>query len=120
MTVLAIGFLALGLPDLASLPIHGRALVALTLIAPLAFLMGMPFPLGLGLVSDAAPGLAPWAWGVNGCASVVGAVLASLLALHIGFSGLLWAAIALYLAAGLTLSGRAAGEPPISHSPESV
>ena len=40
------------------------------LIAPLAFFMGMPFPLGLARVSQRAPELVPWAWAANGCASL--------------------------------------------------
>jgi len=36
-----------------------------------------------------APGLVPWAWGIYGCASVIAAVMASLLAMHIGFTTVL-------------------------------
>ncbi len=73
-----------------------QALLILILIAPLAFCMGLPFPLGLERVGRAAPGLVPWAWGINGCASLVSAILAGLLAVHWGFSGVLIAALGLY------------------------
>ncbi len=76
---------------------------AVVLIAPLAFCMGMPFPLGLARVARATPGLVPWAWAINGCASVVSAVLATLLAVHIGFIGVVVAAVLLYLVAVLAV-----------------
>jgi spermidine synthase len=63
-----------------------KILASVVLIAPLAFLMGMPFPLGLERAARHAPGSIPWAWAVNGCASVVSAVLATILAIHIGFN----------------------------------
>jgi hypothetical protein len=47
--------------------------------------------------------LVPWAWGINGCASVVAAVMASLLAMHIGFTALLALALGLYSATPLLL-----------------
>ena len=49
----------------------------------------------------------PWAWGINGCASVISAVLASLLALHLGFSTVLLAAVALYALAALVFPATA-------------
>jgi len=78
---------------------NGRVLAGLLSIAPLAFVMGMPFPLGMARLGARAGDLMPWAWGINGCSSVIGAVLAGLLAMEIGFSGLVLAAIALYLLA---------------------
>ena len=65
-----------------------RGLITITVLAPLAFLMGMPFPLGLRRISDEAGNLIPWAWGINGCTSVISAVVAPLLAMEIGISGL--------------------------------
>ncbi|WP_286019355.1 hypothetical protein [Candidatus Venteria ishoeyi] len=41
----------------------------------------------------------PWAWAVNGCASVISSLLASLLALHFGFQFVILAALGLYLVA---------------------
>src|SRR4030067_32112 len=48
-----------------------RALAAVIGLAPLAILMGLPFPLGLTWLEGDAPDLAAWAWAVNGCASVI-------------------------------------------------
>ncbi len=84
------------LDHLAALPDVMRILISASLIAPLAFCMGMPFPLGLARLADYAPTLIPWAWAINGCASVISAVLATLLAIHLGFSTVIAAALVLY------------------------
>ena len=68
-------------------------------LAPLGMLMGLPFPLGLAWLDDHAPKLVPWAWAVNGCASVVASVLAAMLALEFGFSVVLWLGAAMYVGA---------------------
>lgn len=66
-------------------PLGARLLVACGLIGPPAFFMGWPFPAGLSVTARHEPGLVPWAWGVNGCASVVGAVTGKLLCISLGF-----------------------------------
>ena len=91
---------------LAPLPQVARVVVSLALIAPLAFCMGMPFPLGLRRVSQNAPALVPWAWGINGCASVMAAVLATLLAVHFGFTAVVALALVFY---GLAVGALAGG-----------
>jgi hypothetical protein len=90
---------------LAVLPDWLRILTSLVLIAPLAFCMGMPFPLGMARLGEYAPALIPWAWGINGCASVISAVAATLLAMHAGFAVVVAAACALYLLAAASLPG---------------
>ena len=79
-----------------------RIAVSIVLIAPLAFFMGMPFPLGLARVTAKAPAFIPWAWGINGFASVIAAVLATLMAIELGFTAVIVVAVVLYgSAAGL-------------------
>ena len=78
------------------LPDSGRIVITAALIAPLAFFMGMPFPMGLARVEAADKRLIAWAWAINGCASVSGAVLATLLAIHVGFTAVVAAALLLY------------------------
>ena len=73
-------------------------------VAPLAFMMGMPFPLGLKRVADLAPHFIPWAWGINGFASVVSAVLATLLAIQFGFNAVIVLALVSYAGAALLIS----------------
>jgi L-cystine uptake protein TcyP (sodium:dicarboxylate symporter family) len=85
--------------SLLSLTDIARILVSFCLIAPLAFFMGMPFPLALSRVWWGARDLVPWAWGVNGCASVLSAILATLIAMTFGFSTVVLAASLLYAAA---------------------
>jgi len=62
------------------------ARIALTigLLCPLGLLMGMPFPLGIRSVGITASVLIPWLWGVNGALSVVGSVLAAIVAINFG------------------------------------
>jgi hypothetical protein len=83
----------------ADWPLTARLALAVTLIAPLGFCMGMPFPLGLAALAIGRPRLTPWAWGINGCASVASAVLATLIAIHFGFSRVILVALLCYLAA---------------------
>jgi hypothetical protein len=71
------------------------AFAAATLAIP-AFFLGWPFPLGLRRVSETHPRLVPWAWGVNSCASVVGAILGKCLAMSWGLKGVMMAGLALY------------------------
>lgn len=89
-----------GLPPLLSkgmtLPLLAKALIALLSIAPLAFLMGMPFPLGMNRLAHYTPEFIPWAWGINGCASVLGVILATLIAIHFGFQTVMILAVILY------------------------
>ena len=77
--------------------------LSIALIAPLAVAMGMPFPLGLKRVAETAPDFIPWAWGINGFASVMSAVLATLLAIEFGFTFVLMLALVLYAIAASLL-----------------
>ena len=63
-----------------------RMALSVALLAPLAFFMGMPFPLGLRVVDRKAKDLIPWAFGVNGGASVLSSVLSILIAMETGFT----------------------------------
>lgn len=76
-----------------------RTAACLGLIAPLAFCMGMPYARALRRLGERDAAVIPWAWGVNGFASVVAAILATLLAVHLGFTAVVIIAIALYLLA---------------------
>ncbi|ATU94974.1 SAM-dependent methyltransferase [Phyllobacterium zundukense] len=113
LAVVVIAFLAatylLALPlifeRLLALPDAAKIAIALLLIAPLAVFMGMPFPLGLGHVGARSEAFIPWAWGINGCASVLSAILAPLLAMHVGFTGVVTIATVLYLVAPALLAG---------------
>ena len=78
------------------LPGYMKIFSAVLMLGPLAFSMGMPFPLALTGVGADAPELIPWAWAVNGCASVIAAVLATMLAVLSGFAAVVLTALVLY------------------------
>ncbi len=92
---------------LASWSTPVKMAVSSLLIAPMTFLMGLPFPLALGSLGRQAVDLMPLAWGVNGCASVLSAVLATLLAIHFGFSAVVVLALLLYAVAALVFPAAA-------------
>jgi hypothetical protein len=85
----------------AAFPEWGRCLAALAVLAPLGYLMGFPMPMGLSRVDRGAPALVPWAWGVNGFASVLAAPLATAVGMAWGFAVAAGAALVLYGVAGL-------------------
>jgi hypothetical protein len=85
--------------QLMPLPDPLRIVASIALISPLAFAMGMPFPLGLARLAATAQPLVPWAWGINACASVVAAILATLLSIHLGFDAVVLLAALLYVVA---------------------
>jgi len=74
-----------------------KTALSIVLIAPLAFAMGIPFAMGLSELGRHSEALLPWAWGVNGCASVISAVTATLVAVHFGFTAVMAAALLFYL-----------------------
>jgi hypothetical protein len=63
-----------------------KLLVSAVLIAPLGFLMGMPFPTGLRALAEADDQRAEWAWALNGGATVLGSVSAMIIAIHFGLN----------------------------------
>lgn len=77
-----------------------KIIVSIGLIAPLAFFMGMPFPLGIDWLQKHQPHLIAWAWGINGYASVVSAILATCLAIAFGFNTVILLAVGVYLIGG--------------------
>ncbi|MBI5166596.1 MAG: SAM-dependent methyltransferase [candidate division NC10 bacterium] len=75
-----------------------RVLLAVLLLGPLGLLMGVPFPSGIEILGRDSPGLIPWAWGINGSASVIASILAILIAVSWGFRAVLALAALIYLA----------------------
>jgi len=96
------------------LGIYSRMVVSSLLLAPLGFVMGMPFPTGLralaaGPVLDVPSGASDednaveWAWAMNAAASVLGSVLAIVIAIQFGLNVTLACGVAAYLLALLLL-----------------
>jgi hypothetical protein len=71
-----------GLPFLAKLLVSGMVLV------PLGFAMGMPFPTGLRVLGQslADQTTIEWAWAMNAASSVLGSVLAMVIAIQFGLN----------------------------------
>lgn len=86
--------------QMLALPLSARLAATILLIALPGFFMGIPFPTVLGEVKARQFQFVPWAWGINGTASVTATILALLLALSWGFQAVFLIAAALYLLAG--------------------
>ena len=82
--------------SLIHLPDTAKILISVALIAPLAMCMGVPYPTAMTRLAGTAEDAIPWAWAINGFASVVGAVLATLLAIHMGFAAVILLAVLIY------------------------
>ncbi len=81
---------------LLGLPIVPRCVVVALLLLPLGFLLGTPFPSGMRLLAPNARSVA-LAWALNGTASVVGSIVAAVLAKMFGFSVVLMTGSVIYL-----------------------
>jgi hypothetical protein len=91
------------------------ALLSVATLAPVGFLMGMPFPLGLRLLDRVGPQwaqLVPWVWGINGATSVLGSVLAISIALNLGFRVTMIVGLCIYGVAFATAGYLAGGSIP--------
>jgi hypothetical protein len=86
-------------------PTWQRVMGSVMLVAPLGYLMGLPFAAGLAVVERYDPPRVPWAWAVNGTFSVISSVLAVMVALSAGFAAVLYLGAAAYGLALLALGG---------------
>jgi hypothetical protein len=78
-----------------------RAALTFALLFPAGLLMGFQFPSLIGMSSQSKDSNnTTLLWGVNIIASIIGTVLAALLAMVIGFNGNLVIGLAMYLGAG--------------------
>ncbi|MBX2797720.1 MAG: hypothetical protein KTR31_08635 [Myxococcales bacterium] len=98
------------------LPIAVRVGLVLCVLAPLGFVMGMPFPLALRILRPEAAGLVPWAWALNGWMSVVASLGTVLLSRMAGYNAAFGVALLAYVLA-VPLSRRLAS---IASEPASV
>ncbi len=74
-----------------------RVVITVGALAPLGLALGMPMPTALRILDRQAAELVPWAWGVNGAASVLGSVGAIALAMVWGFDQALLVGAGIYL-----------------------
>ena len=102
------------LPAWVGLGFNYRLVISGVLLAPLGFVMGMPFPTGLRALAARrvvdvpnktarADNAVEWAWAMNAAASVLGSVLAMVIAIQFGLTTTLVCGVAAYLLALLLL-----------------
>jgi len=91
------------LATLVSLPFASRVAIVFALVAPIGLCLGAFFPWALERIKETQPAFVPWAWGLNGIASVVAPVLSVGVSMTWGISALLIAALPVYLLAGIVL-----------------
>lgn len=127
-TVMLLLVLSATLPPILNwtlgLSLSARLVLSVIVLAPLGFLMGIPFPSGLrwatetirdtGATNKDATRI-PWLWAVNGASSVLASILAALMALSYGFNTVLWLGAFCY--AGAWLAVMAPGLVRRSRSP---
>jgi hypothetical protein len=105
-----VAFLPSRLAGLVGLAFGYRVLISGVLLIPLGFLMGMPFPTGLRALAaapapefpggkNASDNAVEWAWAMNAAASVLGSVLAMVIAIQLGLTATLACGAGAYLAA---------------------
>ncbi|HEY1678812.1 MAG TPA: hypothetical protein VGG04_13945 [Candidatus Sulfotelmatobacter sp.] len=109
-------FLPSRLAALVGMDFGYRLVVSGVLLVPLGFVMGMPFPTGLRALAaspapefpaghDASDNAVEWAWAMNAAASVLGSVLAMVIAIQFGLTVTLACGAAAYLIALVTMPG---------------
>jgi SAM-dependent methyltransferase len=96
-------------PLLLPLPLAARIAVAILLVAPLGFLMGMPFPSGLRATGRGPFPLPPFYWGLNGIFSVIGSLSTIGAAVLFGFTWAMLGGAAFYLIAAFASRAFGAG-----------
>ncbi len=89
------------------LPFAAKLAISALILAPLAFVMGMPFPVGLRTLAseNTSSNSIEWAWAMNAGSSVLGSVLAIVIAIQFGLNVTLACGAAAYFAA-LLLKGK--------------
>ncbi|MCX7877694.1 MAG: hypothetical protein N2510_03520 [Ignavibacteria bacterium] len=96
---------------LARAELTWKILSAIAVIAPLAFLMGIPFPYGINKIPGSRRDITAYAWGINGFFSVTGSILAVILSMSYGFKTVFILCSLIYLGAMITLGKMESSEP---------
>jgi hypothetical protein len=83
-------------------PVWIKIAATSAVLLPVGFLMGIPFPMALGVLRQRGHGeMVPFFWSVDGLGTVVGSVLTVICALVFGFTVTSYAAIAVYAGAAV-------------------
>ncbi len=89
------------IPALLPFSIEARIAITFILLFPLGLFMGMPFPLGIRVVSSLLGRGIPLYWGLNGIMSVFGSITAVMIGVTLGFTFTTLAGGASYLFAAI-------------------
>ncbi len=93
-------FLHVPLDLIGTFPYGARLAFSFLLVFPPAFLMGFPMPTAMATLSTLRKDtMFLWAWGINGCFSVIGAALVPIVATAFGLSSVLYLGAGAYLLA---------------------
>ena len=109
--------LTLALTPMVGLPRAAKILIAVVLIFPAGFAMGMPFPAGLARLESWHKPALRWAWSLNAASSVLGSVGALVCAIYLGLLQTLLVGGLCYLSALLVfaLSRPVQVQPGLTH-----
>lgn len=91
-----------------------RLAVAFLALCPLGIVMGMAFPLGMKVAHARSTALTPWLWGINGATSVLGSIVAMVIAIGYGIASAFWSGAGCYFIAFLAFSWIAVRRPQIA------
>jgi len=73
-----------------------RILASIMIIFPLAFFLGMPFPMGVLAVENKPKGTVAWAWALNGLFTVTGGIFCAIFSVYFGFIATMLVALGAY------------------------
>jgi len=76
-----------------------RIAASVLTIFPLAFFLGMPFPMGILAIQFKPEGTVAWAWALNGLFTVIGGVFCAIFSVYFGFIATMMVAVAAYILA---------------------
>lgn len=103
LAVLVWAFVPMLFEHFLSAPLATRVAISMVVLAPIGVVLGMFFPLGVRVVEGLDSRLIPWAWAINGCTTVVGTIVAVILAMAYGFDVVMFCAAAIYVAGASAL-----------------
>lgn len=86
-----------------SLPLAVRATLTVLCVSPLGFALGQPFVGALDWLGQHDPASRPWCIGINGVASVFASVAVVTLSMALGYRGVLFFGVMLYVVAAIAI-----------------
>lgn len=76
-----------------------RMIASIAVMFPVAFFLGMPFPMGVLAVEHKPAGTIAWAWALNGLFTVVGGIFCAVFSVYFGFMATVTVSMLAYLLA---------------------